>query len=397
MVRRATLVAQAGTFPVGAAQIPTIPAINATSVLVPRVAALAPLGKETLAASSRDIYEGFHYGGVGTPTTAALAQAVARLEGGRFAALTPSGQSAIATILSALLRPGDHLLVVDTVTYTTRWYLDRILKRGGIDVTYYAPERRFDISTMVQPTTKAIFLESPGSFTFEVQDIRAVAQVARNCGVVSILDNTWAASCFLDPFAGGVDVSVLSLTKYHAGIAGVSLGAIVTDRLDLYEAVREEAALAGLYVSPDVCAQASLAMSTLEARLGHQEASTQIVLDGLNRHPKLRALLHPSRPDHMGHAFWCRDFAGGNSLVSLAFREGERDAVEAIVDRFRLIRIGYGWGGAVSLVTIFEANAGRTVSRAPVSGTCLRLYIGLEDPADVLADLQQALDGGGAS
>ncbi len=245
----------------------------------------------------------------------------------------------------------------------------------------------------MQPTTKAIFLESPGAFTFEVQDVRAVAQVARDFGIISILDNTWAASCFFDAFACGVDVSLLSLTKYHAGIAGISLGAIVTNRLDLYETAREEAALCGLYVSPDVCARASLAITSLEARLGHQEASTQIVLDGLIRDKRIAAVLHPSRPDHAGHAFWCRDFAGGNSLVSIAFRTIDRAAVERLVDRFRLIRIGYGWGGAVSLVTIFEANEGRTVSRAPISGTCLRLYIGLEDPADVLADLRQALDG----
>ncbi|EPX65063.1 Cystathionine beta-lyase [Cystobacter fuscus DSM 2262] len=391
MTKKTTRTAQIGTFPVGRVEVPVLPAINATTVLFPDTASLAPIDPDSLRHSGRSPYENFYYGGVGTPTTEAFGQAVAGLEGGTFAALAPSGQSALVATLSALLKQGDHVLIVDTVTYTTRWYIDQCLATAGVAVTYYPPDVS-DLDPLLRPNTRVVFMESPGSMTFEVQDVAALCQTAARHGIVTVLDNTWAASRCFQPFAHGVDISVLSLTKYHAAPAGVSLGAVVTRTERLHALIKNQTALLGLHVSPDACARASLALATLDLRLNHQERTTRLVLEGLAGHPAIRALFHPSLPEAPGHAVWRRDFQGANSLLTIAFDGLDRPTVNAMVDRLRVVRIGYGWGGSLSLATIFEANEWRTVSRSPARGTCLRIYLGLEDPLDILADLRQALD-----
>ena len=397
MTSKATRAAQSGLFPVGKVAIANPPAIVATTVLFPNSAAMTPLTTEALSRSDAEIYDGFYYGGVGTPTTAALARAVAGLEGGAFAALAPSGQSATMAVLSALLKPGDHLLVVDTITYSARWYIDRRLIPAGIEVTYYDPLLDGDgIARLFRPNTRAVFMESPGSQTFEVQDVPAICAAAAAHGILTILDNTWAASLFFEPFRHGVDVALVSLSKCHAGPAGVALGALVTNSAPLYEAIRNETALLGLYVSPETCAAAATVLPSLALRVRHQEASALAVIASLAARSEVRRIMHPSRPGCPGHEIWRRDFTGANSLFSIEFGAGfsKRD-VDAFADRLRLVRIGYGWGGAISLVSAFGANEFRTASRSPARGTCLRIYIGQEDPQDLVADFAAALDGMG--
>lgn len=388
---KTTRTAQLGLFPVGSVEIPVLPAINATTVLFPDTASLPPIDQESLNRQGPSPYEHFYYGGVGTPTTEAFGRAVAKLEGGTRAMLTPSGQSVIVATLSALLKQGDHALIVDTMTYATRWYVDQCLAASGVAITYYPPDLA-DIEPLLRPNTRVVFMESPGSMTFEVQDVPAICRTAARHGVTSVLDNTWAASRYFEPFTHGADVAVLSLSKYQAGPAGVAMGAAVTRDERLYGVIKNQTALLGLHVCPDSCARAMLVLSTLDLRLNQQEQTTQHVLRGLAGHPRIGALFHPSLSGCPGHELWRRDFKGANSLVTLAFEGLDRSAVHALVDRFRVIRIGYGWGGMISLVTIFEANEWRTVSRSPSRGTCLRIYLGLEDPEDILADLLQALE-----
>jgi cysteine-S-conjugate beta-lyase len=382
---------QAGIFPVGDVEIPVLPAIHATTVLFPDTRSLTPLDRDSLSRSGTSPYENFYYGGVGTPTTEAFSRTVAGLEGGTHAVLAPSGQSAIVATLSALLKQGDHVLIADTVTYTTRWYIDQCLEPCGIHVTYYPPDVS-DIEPYLRPNTRVVFMESPGSLTFEVQDVPALCRGARRHSVVTVLDNTWAASHCFEPFSHGADISVLSLTKYPAAPAGVSLGAVVTRDAGLHGRIKNQAALLGLHVCPEACARAALALTTLELRLTHQEKTVRHVLDGLAGHPALHTLFQPSLPGAAGHDLWRRDFTGTNSLLSFSFQGLSRAAVLARVDRFRVIRIGYGWGGTHSLVTVFEANEWRTASRAPAEGTCLRIYVGLEPPSEILADLLQAFE-----
>ncbi|MCZ7888931.1 trans-sulfuration enzyme family protein [Agrobacterium salinitolerans] len=392
MTNKATLLAQSGLFPIGPARLPAPAIINATTVIARNAASLAKLSGENLARTDKGIYDNFIYGGVGTPTTAALAVTVAALEGANYTVLTPSGQSAIVAVLSGLLKTGDHILVADTATFSSKWYLDHVIARSGIAVSYYPPGIGGNISDYIRPETQAIFMESPGSFTFEVEDIPAVVCAAKAQNVLAILDNTWSASTHFDAFKHGIDIVVLSLTKCHAGPAGVSLGAIATRNHELYARFRNEAALLGLNVSPDACAHASLALSTLHIRLKHQAETTLKVLEALKSRPEILRIFHPSLPRNFGYNIWKRDFSGFCSMFSISFDGWTKDDVEALMDCFRVIKIGYGWGGLISLSSHFEADEWRTVSNSGAQGTCLRLYIGLEDAEDICADLIQALD-----
>jgi cysteine-S-conjugate beta-lyase len=389
---RPTRIAQASIFCVGDVSLPTIPALNAVTVLMSHADALAPIDRKSLTRSRKSVCDGFYYGAMDTPTTVALTDVVTELEGGAASVLTPSGQSALVAAMTALLRKGDHLLVVDTITYSSRWYIDQQLAASGIEVSYYSPELGEDILRLFKPNTRAILMESPGSFTFEVQDVPAICSAASRHGILTVLDNTWAASTFFAPFQHGVDVSILSLTKCHVGPSGVSLGAVVTRNALLYAEIKNTVALFGLHVSSEDCSRAALALTTLDLRLRRQEESVAVVLAGLAGHREIRRIFHPRLPGAAGHAFWSRDFSGSTSLISIAFLHWSQTDARAFLDRLRVIRIGHGWGGTISLASLFEANQWRTLSRADASGVCLRLYIGLEDPQDLLTDLLQALD-----
>ena len=390
MVTKSTRTAQIGVFPIADSQLPTTPAINATTVLAADTASLASISADSLARGRPGVYDNFYYGGVGTPTTVALEQAIAELEGGEFAVATPSGQSAVVATLTALFSRGDHLLVVDTLTFTTRWYVDQLAARSGLDVSYFDPGA--DIEPLFTPKTRGVLMESPGSMTFEILDVAAISAKAAARGILAILDNTWAASHFFASFDHGVDVCVLSLTKCCFGPAAVSGGCVVVRDAALHQKIRNQTALLGLWVSPDAVARGMLALPTLGLRLQKQQATIAPVLAFLAAAEGVAAVLHPSLPDAPGHALWRRDFTGANSLVSIAFDNWPTQKVHALADAFRIIRLGYGWGGSLSLVTIFEADAWRSAGRSRASGTCLRLFLGLEDSADLVEDLRQAFD-----
>ncbi|WP_322044729.1 trans-sulfuration enzyme family protein [Paraburkholderia sp. J67] len=387
----ATLLAQAGIFPVGSVMVPVTPAVNATTVISRRFGDDAGIDEGALTANNDSVLDGFNYGSLRTPTSNNLVRALCSLEGAAFASLTPSGQSAITVTLLSLLRPGDHLLAVDTATYSTRWFLERRLSELGVEVEYYPPDTS-DISAYFRPRTRVVFLESPGAFTFEVQDVPSIARACRRAGIVSVLDNTWAALTFFRPLRSEIDVSVVSLSKNAGGPVGVSLGAVFTNDTALYRKIANEIALHGLAVSADACSATLTSLTTMDLRLERQQQTTSILLEKLGSHSLVRTVFHPSRQMHPGHSLWKRDFSGSNSLISVSLSDVTKPKIQGFLDALEVFRIGYGWGGTISLVSIFMANEHRSVSRCDTDGLCLRIYIGTESCADLTTDIERALE-----
>lgn len=350
---------------------------HASTIVFPTLAAL-----ET---ADRTPYEGTRYGRRGTPTTFALEEAVAALEGGWRSIAVPSGLAAITATLLAFLKTGDHLLMVDSVYAPTRRFCDTVLAGLGIETTYYDPMA--DVAPLIQPNTRVIFTESPGSLTFEVQDIPRVAAAARAGGAVTILDNTWGAGLFFAPFAHGVDVSIQAATKYIVGHSDVMLGTITATEAAFLPAKRM-ASLLGMCAGPDDCYLALRGLRTMSVRLArHQETALRLAA-WLSGRPEVNQVLHPALPDCPGHEIWRRDFTGSNGLLSIILDEVPKPALAAMLDGLKLFAMGYSWGGYESLIVPFELRRARTASPWTKGGTCLRLHCGLEDPEDLIADLE---------
>ena len=352
------------------------PVYHASTIVFPTLA--------DLEAGDRTPFEGTRYGRRGTPTTFALEEAVAAIEGGYRSIAVPSGLSAITTTLLAFLRQGDHLLMVDSVYAPTRRFCDRLLTGFGIGVTYYDPLG--DIRPLIQANTKVVFTESPGSLTYEVQDIPAVAAAARAAGVVCVIDNTWSAGLFFRPLDHGVDVSVQAATKYIVGHSDAMLGLITTTE-EAFMRVKRASAFLGVAVGPDDCYLALRGLRTLAPRLAHHQSAALRIATWLQGRPEVKSVLYPALPSFPGHAIWKRDFTGANGLVSVVLHEAPRAAVAAMLDNLSLFAMGYSWGGFESLIIPFDPQSNRTASAWTESGPCLRLHCGLENPDDLIDDL----------
>jgi cystathionine beta-lyase/cystathionine gamma-synthase len=383
-----TDLAQIGLFPLGNHFTPLTPAVNATTLIVNRYEELSPISNSSLTEGNGDLFIGLYYGGIDTPTTRHLSHKIAKIEKGKYALLAPSGQNAIYLFSATLLKPGDHLLVCDTTTYTTCWLFEQHFRPLGIEIEYFAPQDVGVFSHRLRANTKAVFWESPGSFTFELLDGAAIVAVCRKHDAITIVDNTWAASTFHHPLDDGVDVVVLSLTKSHAAAAGVSLGAIITNHQSFFEKTKLVAALLGSHVSSEDCASAIQSMSTLAARLSHQMATTTQMLHVLQRISTVTRIFHPTLRSENSKIF-ARDYAGFNSLVSI---ELDCTAPETIkrLNRLNLIKIGYGWGGTLSLANYFDPSKWASAHRFSLSKSYVRLYFGLEDSRDIEEDLHRA-------
>jgi cystathionine beta-lyase len=334
-------------------------------------------------------YTTFFYGIHGTPTTLALAEALAELSGGARTLIVSSGLAAVTQTLAAFLRHGDHLLVPDTVYGPTRTFCTGVLARFGVEVTFYDPLIGAGIAGLIRPTTRIVYVESPGSQTFEVQDVPALAAAARDKGALVILDNTWATPLHFRAFEHGVDVEIQALTKYVAGHSDLLLGAITTRTEELYRVVRDGASAFGDCAAPDLCYEALRGLRTLAVRLGHHEASALRVAEWLARRPEVARVLHPARPEHPGHAVWKRDFRGASSLFGVLLHTGSEAAVAAMVDGLRLFKIGASFGGFESLIV--PARPERTACPWREPGFLLRLHVGLEAVEDLIADLEAGL------
>ena len=341
---------------------------------------------------SRPRLGSYRYGLQGTATHWALSEALTELEpGAAGTVLYPTGLAAITTPLLTLLAPGDELLVPDSVYGPTRKFCDTILKRMKITTRYYDPLIGGDIGGLIEEQTHAILLESPGSLTMEVQDVPAICAVARERGIVTLLDNTWATPLLFPAIAAGVDVSILAATKYVGGHADVMLGSATVNE-KYFERIQAETWDLGLAVSPDDAWLGSRGLRTMGIRLKQHEESALKVAQWLKERPEVGLVLHPALGDCPGHEHWQRDFKGSSGLFSFELKGADKAARAKFIDSLERFGIGYSWGGYESLVLPIDPV--RTVSKPPARNL-VRLHIGLEDADDLIADLDSGFDQAG--
>jgi cystathionine beta-lyase len=328
------------------------------------------------------------YGRNGTPTLWSLAEALTDLElGAAGTRLYPSGAAAVSFALASVLDPGDELLMVDSVYQPTRTFCDQGLKRYGISTRYYDPRATAaEVEAMLSGSTKAIFMESPGSLTFEVQDVPGICAIARQRGIATLLDNTWATPLFFQALAQGVDLSILACTKYVSGHADVMLGS-VTATEEHWDKLNRTARLYGQSVSPDDAYLAARGLRTMGVRLRRHEDSAIKIARWLQEQPLVAQVLHPALKSCPGHEYWKRDFTGSSGLFAIVLGQVDEAAAVRFVESLELFGIGYSWGGFESLA--LPVHPKRTASSAP-AGPIVRLHIGLEDPDDLMADLGRA-------
>jgi len=332
----------------------------------------------------------FVYGRYGTPTTEALEQALQELEGPQCVdvALLPSGLAAISTALLSVLHAGDHLLVTDSAYLPTRNFCDKILSRLGIATTYYDPLIGGAIAGLIQSNTRAIYLESPGSLSFEMQDIAAIAEAAHARGAVVLMDNTWGTPLYCRALEKGVDLAIHAGTKYIGGHADVMLGTIAansTTAANLKTTVR----LIGMCVGPDDIYLGLRGLRTLAVRLERHYQSGLTVARWLEQRPEVLRLIHPALESHPGHALWKRDFTGACGLFSVVLKPVPQKAVHTFLDALELFGMGPSWGGFESLAIPFDCGSFRTATQWAPGGPTVRFHIGLEAVEDLVADLER--------
>lgn len=329
----------------------------------------------------------YTYGRKGNPTMRALEDALCALEGGHRTFVTSSGLSAVTTALTAFARAGQHMLIADTCYRPTRQFCDDVLKNLGVEISYYDPTVGAGIEALIQANTRVIYTESPGSQTFEVQDIPAITAVARRRDIWVLMDNTWATPCYFKPFAHGVDVSIQAGTKYIVGHADAMLG-VMTANERAAAHLQKGHWLLGANAGSEETFLGLRGFRTLEVRLQRHQASALEMAAWLETRPEVEAVLHPGLPSFPGHGLWKRDFTGCSGLFSIVLKEGRKDRVAAMLDGLKLFGMGYSWGGFESLAVPFDPVHFRTAAASKHAGKmCLRLHIGLEAVADLKADL----------
>ncbi|TSH97171.1 cystathionine beta-lyase [Verticiella sediminum] len=364
-----------------------VPVWRASSVLFDTVADV----QAASAGAAAGERQASNYATTGTPTTFALAEAIAQLEAPGHAArvaLAPSGLAAISTALMAYLSPGEHMLMSDSVYGPARLFAQGMLTRFGVQTTFYDPALDADaLGALIRPNTRVIYLESPGSYTFEIQDVPAICAMARARGVLTMLDNAWASPVFARPFDWGVDVSLLPLTKYWSGHADVLMGAVVV-REALWPALHQTVRQTGICVGGDDAWLVLRGMRTLPVRMRTHERTALAVAHWLQARPEVSRVLHPALPDHPQHALWQRDFLGASGLFSFELAESASpERIAALCDGHRHLRLGYSWGGYESL--IMPANIGNLRTALPwAGGPLIRIHAGLDDPHSLIADLE---------
>jgi cystathionine beta-lyase len=333
---------------------------------------------------------GYTYGLYGTPTTLELAARICELEGGFRTLITPGGQCAIPTINFAFLKAGDHILVPESVYGPSRKFCRFVLRRFGVETTFYPPEIGAEIKTLFKPNTRLVWCESPGSITIEVQDIPAIAAAAHAHGALVAVDNTWAAGILFDALAHGADITMQAITKYIGGHSDLLLGSITVKDEALWRVLGEHHQVLGTAASPDDCSLALRGMKTMAVRLKAIESSALHIAEWLSNRPEVERALHPALPSCPGHEFWKRDFLGSSGLFSIVLREGiAKEKVMAFVNALELFAIGYSWGGVASLATNYDFTGFK--GRPAYGHRIVRFHIGLENRDDLIADLKQAM------
>ncbi len=372
----ATAVVHSGRNPAAQHGFVNPPAYRGSTVLFPTLEALEAYERQP-----------FRYGRHGTPTTAALEDALCELEGGARTLLTASGYQAVTTAILAFVKAGDHVLMVDSVYQPTRKFCDTILARLGVATTYYDPLVGAGIADLIQPNTRVVFLESPGSLTFEVQDVGAIAKAAQARDVTVLMDNTWASPLYFRPLAHGVDVSITACTKYIVGHADAMLGAITANARTAKLVEDARATLGGCPGSEETYLGLR-GLRTLAVRLERHQRSALEVARWLATRPEVERILHPALPTDPGHALWKAQFTGASGLSSVILKPAPQKALAAMLDGLELFGMGYSWGGYESLIVPFNPTRYRTATPWTADGPALRLHIGLDDVGDLIADLE---------
>ena len=357
-------------------------------------------GSTVLLPTAEELYDHSKptYGRAGLSTHETLRAALAEMEVAADCQLYPSGVAAVTGAMLALLKSGDEVLVVDTIYAPTRRFCDKVLARYGIKVGYYpartSPE---DLLAMGGPALKLIVLESPGSLTFEMQDVAAVAALARSRGVLTLIDNTWGAGVLFKPLAHGVDVSVQALTKYVCGHSDVFMGSACARAPKIVQALDDGVLHLGWAVSGQDAYLALRGLRTLATRLKRHGESGLAVAAWLEQQPEVVEMYHPALPSSPDHALWARDYAGACGLFAFALKPAPEAAVNALLNRLRLFGLGFSWGGFESLAISGDHQLPQRRFKSPYPGPLVRLHIGLEEPDDLIADLRAGLDAFGAA
>ena len=355
------------------------PVYRASTILQPTLDAWEAAGKPG--------YDGYLYGRFGTPTSRSLEDAIAELYGADDAVAVSSGLAAISVGLMTHTKAGDHVLVTDSAYYPCRKLCDGILRKYGVEVTYYDPTIGAGIAGLIRPETRLIVTESPGSVTFEVQDIPAIVAAAHAQGVKVMTDNTWATALYFNPFDHGVDLVVEAATKYVSGHSDLMMGLVMSRGPDARLA-RATAQALGNCSGADDLYLAQRGLRTMAVRLARCQETGLALARWLQPRPEVARVLHPALPDDPGHAIWRRDFRGASGLFSFVLHPVERPALAAFLDGLTLFGMGASWGGYESLIMPNDPRAIRTATSWNMPGRLLRIHAGLEDPADLIADLE---------
>ncbi len=327
------------------------------------------------------------YGRRGTPTMFTFEDVVAEIEGADGAVICPSGLAAVAIGLSCLVESGDHVLIADCVYAPARRFATEALARHGVEATFFDPAIGAGIGALMRPRTRLVYLEAPGSHTFEMQDVPAIAEAAHAGGARVAIDNTWATPLFFKPFRHGVDLSIHAATKYIVGHSDAMLG-VITCNADTLGPVRDWAGLNGVCAGPDDVYLGTRGIRTMSVRLARHQENALRVATWLQQRPEVERVLYPALPEDPGHAIWKRDFTGASGLFGVLLRPVGADAVAAMLDGLELFGMGASWGGFESLILPSDPRPYRSATVWDAPGPLLRLHIGLEDPEDLIADLE---------
>ena len=380
-----TLLTHAGRDPASNFGVVNPPVYHASTILYPTVKSIEERSKVRFAHGVSN------YGRHGTPTTFALEDAVTAVEGGFRAVALPSGAAAIYAAILGFVKPGDHMLMADHVYGPSRSFASGFVKRFGVETTFYDPLIGAAIGDLMRDNTRVLFMESPGSLTFEVMDVPALVAAAKPRGIATILDNTWASPMFYRPLAHGVDVSVIAGTKYIVGHSDVMIGFAVCTEAS-FMPVRSAVADLGYSVAPDDCYLALRGLRTASVRMKQHHKQGMALAEWLQARPEVERVLHPALPGHPGHQFWKRDFTGASGLFGIVLKPCPKSAVEAMLDGMELFGMGYSWGGFESLIIPSHPEQLRTAKPWREAGATLRIHAGLEDIDDLTDDLARGFE-----
>lgn len=372
-----------------AAKVPRRKAFNGLAIPVVRASTVVFPDAASFDARYGEFYDGYTYGLFGTPTSKALEDQLNALCGSKRTLLAPSGQAALSLVFTTFLKPGDDALIPDSVYGPVRGFASDWLTAWGVQVRFYDPCIADGIAELMQDRTRLILVESPGSNTMEIQDVPAIAAAAHKGGALVVADTTWATPLNFDAFRHGVDLAVDALSKYASGHGDVLMGAVTTVQEPLYRRLKDMTRLFGLGVSPDDCALVLRGLQTMPLRVERSSASALRIAQHLAQRPEVARVLHPALPGDPGHVLWKRDFTGASGIFSFLLAERFRGLENAFVDALGLFALGASWGSARSVVAPQDPTAGRTATQW-LHGKLIRLSIGLEEPDDLIADLDAA-------